>query len=61
MQMTFSTDHEKNQALLESTRQRVKELEDRMGYKSQGLGEEGGFKYELQHGLTRRKTPRRVS
>lgn len=40
MQMTFSTDHEKNQALLESTRQRVKELEDRMGYKSQGLGEE---------------------
>lgn len=35
--MNTSTDQEKNQVLLETLRQTVEKLEDRLGYKPQGL------------------------
>ncbi len=38
--MTSSTDQEKNQDLLESLHQTVKELEERLGYKTQGLAKD---------------------
>lgn len=38
--MTSSTDQDKNQGLLESLQQTVKELEEKLGYTTKGLGKD---------------------